>query len=54
MQGGHALAEQDATVKRDIEKAQWTMQALSAGIAQDPNATAGPDGAGEYHDFVPL
>mmetsp|Transcript_798 Transcript_798/g.2239 ORF Transcript_798/g.2239 Transcript_798/m.2239 type:complete len:1225 (-) Transcript_798:393-4067(-) len=38
-----ALAEQDATVRKDIEKAQWTMQALTAGMSTEK----GPDGEGE-------
>mmetsp|Transcript_50030 Transcript_50030/g.160046 ORF Transcript_50030/g.160046 Transcript_50030/m.160046 type:complete len:1214 (-) Transcript_50030:205-3846(-) len=37
------LAEQDETVKRDIEKAQWTMQALTAGMS----AQAPQEGEGE-------
>jgi len=38
-----ALAEQQDKVKKDIEKAQWTMQALTAGMS----AQAAPDGEGE-------
>merc|ERR1712048_406066 len=30
-----ALAEQDTATKRDIEKAQWTMQALTAGMSEE-------------------
>merc|ERR1712187_778519 len=29
------LEEQDTATKRDIEKAQWTMQALTAGMSQE-------------------
>lgn len=38
-----ALAEQEGKVKKDIEKAQWTMQALTAGMS----AQAGPEAEGE-------
>lgn len=37
-----ALAEQDAAVRKDIEKAQWSMQALTAGMSAQP-----VDGEGE-------
>jgi len=37
------LAEQQDKVKKDIEKAQWTMQALTAGMS----AQAAPEGEGE-------
>merc|ERR1719313_2679076 len=29
-----AIAEQEAAVKKDIEKAQWSMQALTAGMSE--------------------
>lgn len=38
-----ALSEQDSAVRKEIEKAQWTMQALTAGMSTE----AGPDGEGE-------
>eukprot|EP00928_Gymnodinium_smaydae_P079949 TRINITY_DN63775_c0_g1_i1.p1 TRINITY_DN63775_c0_g1~~TRINITY_DN63775_c0_g1_i1.p1 ORF type:complete len:1208 (-),score=384.26 TRINITY_DN63775_c0_g1_i1:110-3733(-) len=42
-----ALAEEDAKTKRDIEKAQWTMQALSAGMSTQAPADGQEGGEGK-------